>query len=278
MADQPGYTRIPNDIIEAMPYLGNAELRVLLAIARKTVGFQKSGDRISVSQIEGLTGLTSRNAQKAIGALLEKGHISREQVGKQSYSYSLQTISPRDTVSDHIPNDPISPRDTDPYPLGTRINPKPYPLGTTQKKDLKEKRKGSERATRATPPPKQASMSSFSESVKLYKDLTGLKQIAPVLADKIADVVIDLQHWRTVLTDWLGAGYSAKNTDGMLDWYLHPDKMTTRKNGSGNNGRRIRQSAGPIERANWTFEGAEDGAVPAATRNGATVPGLRRSD
>jgi phage replication O-like protein O len=41
MADQPTFTRIPNDIIEAMPSLGNAELRVLLAIARKTHGWQK---------------------------------------------------------------------------------------------------------------------------------------------------------------------------------------------------------------------------------------------
>ncbi len=140
MADQSAFTRIPNNIIEAMPTLGNAELRVLLAIARKTVGWQKECDVISVSQIVAMTGLTSRNAQNAITALLERGFLSREKAGKQTYCYTLQTVSPRDTVENHIPSDPISPRDTVPYPLGTRFEAKPYPLGTTQKKDLKEKK------------------------------------------------------------------------------------------------------------------------------------------
>lgn len=256
MSDQPGYTRIPNAIIEAMPYLGNAELRVLLAIARKTIGYQKDADRISVSQIESMTGLTSRNAQRAIMALLEKGYITRQQIGKQSYSYAIETISPRDTVENHVPTDPMSPRDMEPYPLGTRIEVKPYPLGTTQKKDLKEKKeRGSERAPRAPRTPKQVRLSSFSEPVQLYKELTGQKQIAPVLADKIADVVIDMQHWRLVLTDWLGAGYSAKNTDGMLDWYLHPDKMTRKNGRHGNdntNTKPVRSGTGhAFERAIW---------------------------
>jgi len=80
MADLPTYTRIPNDIIEAMPKLGNAELRVLLAIARKTYGWQKECDVISVSQLAKMTGLTSRNTQNAVVTLLEKGLITREDV------------------------------------------------------------------------------------------------------------------------------------------------------------------------------------------------------
>lgn len=83
------------------------------------------------------------------------------------------------------------------------------------------------RAKRATPAPKQASMNSLSEPVQIYKELTGQKTLAPVVADRIADTVIDLPHWREVITVWCGR-YDKRNTDGMLDWYLHPDKMTAR--------------------------------------------------
>ena len=117
MADLPTYTRIPNDIIEAMPKLGNAELRVLLAIARKTYGWQKECDVISVSQLAKMTGLTSRNTQNAVVTLLEKGLITRELANKQSYCYTLQTVSLGDMVENRIPSDTIVTGDTVPYPL-----------------------------------------------------------------------------------------------------------------------------------------------------------------
>lgn len=152
MSDQEPYTRVPNALFDAMAELGNAELRVLLAIVRKTAGYQKACDVISVSQLAGMTGLTTRNAQTAVTGLLAHGLISREPAGKQRYCYRL-TISPRDTVENHIPTDTISPRDMEPYPVGTRLEVKPYPLGTTQKKDLKEKRKHVADDAQSAPPP-----------------------------------------------------------------------------------------------------------------------------
>ena len=151
MTDQEPYTRVPNALLDHMDELGNAELRVLLAVVRKTAGYQKACDVISVSQIADMTGLTSRNAQGAVTALLERGLISREVAGKQKYCYRL-TISPRDTVDNHIPSDTISPRDTEPYPLGIRLDQKPYPLGITQKKDSKEKKESIAAASNDTPP------------------------------------------------------------------------------------------------------------------------------
>lgn len=256
MADQPGYTRIPNEIIEAMPLLGNAELRVLLAIARKTLGWQKECDRISVSQLATATGLTSRNTQSALTSLLEKGLIVREPAGKQTYCYSIKPYPLGTQLDNHIPSDTMSPRDTVPYPLGTQLNDKPYPLGITQKKDLKEKKERG-REARAPTPPKQINLSSLSEAVEVYKSQTGVKAIPPATANAIADTVIDLPHWSIVLAAWLGAGFNPKNTTGMLDWYLHPDKMT-RKNGSNGNGttnRSLRsQPRQDIERARWTTD------------------------
>ena len=214
MTDQPTYTRIPNEIIEAMPTLGNAELRVLLAIARKTIGWQKECDVISVSQIVAMTGLTSRNTQRAIVALLEKGLIAREHAGKQTYCYTLQTISPRDTVENHVPSEPISPRDTEPYPVGTRLEAEPYPLGITQKKDLKEKKEKSVSARSRTLHTRQTSLDSLHEAVTIYKQLTN-KSPPPTTATLIATTVVDTPAWRAAVKAWCDRGHKPTNVDGM---------------------------------------------------------------
>ena len=115
---------------------------------------------------------------------------------------------------------------------------------------------GETRAKRATPAPKQTSLSSLSEPVQVYKELTGIKIIPPVVADQIAEIVIDLAHWRKVVTAWCGQ-YSKHHTNGMLDWYLHPDKMSKAIEGNRNgNNKPIRQGSGSaFERAKWTEDG-----------------------
>jgi len=241
MTDQPTYTRVPNDLIAAMPSLGNAELRVALAIARKTVGYQKECDRISVSQIVDMTGLTSRNAQQAITSLLKKGVIERTPAGKQAYCYSLKTISLGDTVDDHIPSDTISLGDTDPYPVGTRLGAKPYPLGTTQKKDLKEKKeRDGSRIARSPPTPKQTNLDSFNEAVVIFKELSGKKHITPALTTLIVTRVSDLDKWRATINGWVGCGYNVMGVKDMLDWYDHPEKMAARLDRSNRNAKPLR--------------------------------------
>ena len=140
MSDQPGYTRVPNDILDAMPTLGNAELRVLLAIARKTVGWQKECDRLSARQLSDTTGLTLKNTQQAITGLLKKGLVAREKAGKQTFCYNLQTVPLGDTDQNRTPSDTVPLRDTVPYPVGIRLDEKPYPVGIQQKKDSKERK------------------------------------------------------------------------------------------------------------------------------------------
>lgn len=140
------WTKIPNALLENMADLGNAELRVLLALIRKTAGYQKESDRVSVSQLVTMTGLTSRNAQNALTSLLASGHIGREQAGKQTFTYHVKPypVGTRiDEEENHVPSDTRSLGDMVPYPVGTRIEEKPCPLGTTQKKDLKERKKES---------------------------------------------------------------------------------------------------------------------------------------
>src|SRR3954464_3417901 len=53
----PHYTQVPDEVFDLlMPYLTEAELKVLLYIVRRTFGFKKDSDAISLTQLtEGIT-------------------------------------------------------------------------------------------------------------------------------------------------------------------------------------------------------------------------------
>ena len=81
--DLPNYTQFPNIIIDDMMWqLSGAQIKIILAIARKTFGWHKQTDRISNSQLTGLTGLSEAGLIKAMKGLLKMQLIIREQTGK----------------------------------------------------------------------------------------------------------------------------------------------------------------------------------------------------
>src|SRR5690242_16636681 len=87
----PNYTQVPDELFDRqLPDLSGAELKVLLYIMRRTFGFKKDADDISLNQIcHGITtrdgraldrgtGLSKSTAQLAIKGLLEKHIILTE--------------------------------------------------------------------------------------------------------------------------------------------------------------------------------------------------------
>jgi hypothetical protein len=87
---EPRYTSVPDELFdELLPDLSLAELRVLLYIVRRTFGFKKRSDAISISQmVAGIrrkdghvldrgTGLSRRALLPALKSLQEKGVIVR---------------------------------------------------------------------------------------------------------------------------------------------------------------------------------------------------------
>ncbi len=89
----PTYTQTPNDLFDHwLPHLTHVELKVLLVIMRKTFGWHKVRDKISLSQLEKLTGSTQTSVSNAIKSLIEKGVIKKEIVGilgKEEVYYEL---------------------------------------------------------------------------------------------------------------------------------------------------------------------------------------------
>ena len=86
-----GHTDIANEIVEvfAVINLRPYEWRTLWALWRKTWGWHKKEDKISLTQFQKLTGLERRHQRKALKTLIEKNIITRN---RDSYivSYSFQ--------------------------------------------------------------------------------------------------------------------------------------------------------------------------------------------
>jgi phage replication O-like protein O len=88
-----GYLRIANEIVDKLcSYrLSGEEWMVLLTILRKTYGYQKKEDVISLSQFFKATGLAKPSICRAINKLVKKRVINKKATGN-SYSYCFNKI------------------------------------------------------------------------------------------------------------------------------------------------------------------------------------------
>lgn len=78
----PNYTQIPNEFFDKMMAdMGEAEIKVLMAIMRKTFGWHKIRDQISLSQLEEITGLHKQAIIGAIKILESKGLVLKTVTG-----------------------------------------------------------------------------------------------------------------------------------------------------------------------------------------------------
>jgi phage replication O-like protein O len=90
----PNTASIPNIFFDYwMSKLSHAEFKILMAIARKTYGWHKNRDRISLRQLSELTGIHKTNVVKATERLIEIGIVlkfkSKDQYGDLPNEYEI---------------------------------------------------------------------------------------------------------------------------------------------------------------------------------------------
>ena len=87
-----GYTRIANELLEALCKINLSayESRILWTLIRKTYGFQKKTDRISLSQFSKETGLDRRHAHRALRNLEMRKVIVTYRGDKRRPTYCFQ--------------------------------------------------------------------------------------------------------------------------------------------------------------------------------------------
>ena len=102
----PNYTPVPDDVFDLIaPNLTESELRVLLYVVRRTFGFRKTSDAISVSQMErGITtregtvldlgtGLSRTAIRTGCRGLIDKGILTVDRVLSPDGDYETNVYS-----------------------------------------------------------------------------------------------------------------------------------------------------------------------------------------
>ena len=124
------YTQVPNSILDKkLKKLKSSELKILMLICRKTFGYQKRKDSISLSQMTKYTGLTKSTVIEAVRGL-EKKDIIQKHTDKRTHQYSIE-IEPL-TTSSGPKNEPTKVQNSDPWMVQN---------SDTQKKASKQKEK-----------------------------------------------------------------------------------------------------------------------------------------
>lgn len=79
---EDGYTPIANEIVEALAQIRipGESMQVLWVILRKTYGWNKKEDRLSMNQISDLTGLKRQNVNRAIDRLITMNLLIKNNV------------------------------------------------------------------------------------------------------------------------------------------------------------------------------------------------------
>ena len=81
----PNYTQTPNELFdEHLKDMSEAELRVTLAVIRRTFGWKQHSVPLSLSELENITGLSRQGVMNGVKAAQQRGLIARTTRGKIS--------------------------------------------------------------------------------------------------------------------------------------------------------------------------------------------------
>jgi phage replication O-like protein O len=103
----PNYTQVPNDLFDVLLCdLGNAELKVILCIIRKTIGFHKEDEKVKfgINKLMKMTGLSKNGVKNGAAQAERRGLIERtDQEGEAEWV--LITIN----TPEHGGGQPVTP-------------------------------------------------------------------------------------------------------------------------------------------------------------------------
>ena len=107
-----GYTKVDNWLFDEVlldPDITGGTFILLMIVARKTNGWNKENDVISVSQFEAATGMTRPTIISCLKEALAKGYLKRKKAG-MSFMYWLPTS--KKTLPDQLNNLTITSKET----------------------------------------------------------------------------------------------------------------------------------------------------------------------
>lgn len=135
---EPGYTQTPNPLFdEHMRLMGEAELRVVLCAVRKTFGYHKLEDGISLTQFQSMTGLSRQGVVDGLEAAIQRGVIRQTGTGRRGVGIYALNVIPTGQASGLVK--PVD-QSTQLTGTGQASRPELVKPVDTQKKITKEKK------------------------------------------------------------------------------------------------------------------------------------------
>ncbi|MDE9557935.1 replication protein [Xenorhabdus bovienii] len=173
---EDGYTRIANELLESIASsdLTARQLKVMLAIIRKTYGFGKKTDRVADSQIAGITGLSRQNVNKAKNELILMNFLILDgnKIGVNK-NISCWVNQSRDSVS-NLKTKNVSNLETEDV-----SNPETHKRNTLKKKENKDKNILPEQvqAECKNPPPEPAKQDQIQSAFETIFWCAGMRKV-----------------------------------------------------------------------------------------------------
>jgi len=124
-----GFVPVPNAYFECLADLSGAELKILLAILRRTAGWRKESDEISIEQLQQMTGLARNSVRAGLRGLLERGLVVERTraTGSKAASYTCIIPSSIGSKIDPLGGQKLTPKKEKGVkncpPRGSKIDP-----------------------------------------------------------------------------------------------------------------------------------------------------------
>lgn len=109
----PNYTQVPNQVLdEWMPHLSGNEFKIVCVIVRKTTGWHKEWDSLSISLLSRLTGISESSVKECTKSLVDQGFVQKMVKGPNgsasaSYRLLFKTFSTQ-PKSDQVPSQKLA--------------------------------------------------------------------------------------------------------------------------------------------------------------------------
>jgi hypothetical protein len=208
-----------------MATLSGAQVKVLLAVIRCTLGYHQTSRHISLTAMMTMTGVSRQGVIESAQELEKLGLIGREaEGGVTEWSLKIAPAAPLVNSVDQVVNsvDQV----VNSVDQTGQLSRPPSKKETKKKheKKTKEKKEGN-------PPP--LAIQVYREIARRFPDKATWEGIDQAIGSDPAA----LDFWKQVITGWIGCGWNKLNVNGMLEFYRQKRIPTTNgglKNGQSN--------------------------------------------
>lgn len=244
--NKKGFLQVNNQIVDYwMAELTNAEFKTLLAIVRKTKGWNKPYDRISQSQIAELTGLTTRSVRTAV-TLLEGRNliiIAGDEKKTRLFSVNYHTVNDVDTdvtaIEKAIKDAEVTSKDAEVISYKEEVTSKDAEVDFHHNRQTKDTINKQVKDSTPKPTKKEAKFKTKKPdgvSEQVWNDLLQLRKTKRAAESQTAWKAIDNALEKVqkatghsldqIITEWIAADWKGFR----FDWYMNRVKPTNQPN------------------------------------------------